>query len=415
MTTTRAAVADRDATPDDDKDDNERRAASWSAVYHFLLLAAYYVIRPLRDAMGLRGAVKALPWLMMATLVTMALATPLFTALVERLPRRRFVPLVYHGFALQLVAFAWLLGGHAAPTWAARAFFIWTSVFNLFAVSVFWGFMADRFTPAAAARRYGLVALGGTLGAIAGALVATLLTRAIGPTRLPLVAALLVEAAVFCFFRVDDGQPARAKSRSRNPVAFLGALVRSPLLACLAGYLLLYTVTSTFTYLEQARLVQTAVTSDAARTTLFARMDLWVNVASIVLQALATRWFLARLGVTATLLVLPALTLIGFVALALRPSLMLVIGFQVARRTTDYFAARPARELCYVVADRDDKYAAKSFIDTFVYRGGDAIGAGAFGLVSAVASWVALPLCALWLVVALLLGRFQRIAANRGL
>ncbi|HEX4459235.1 MAG TPA: MFS transporter [Polyangia bacterium] len=398
-------------------DDDERRAALWSAVYHFLLLAAYYVIRPLRDAMGLRGAVKALPWLMMATLVAMALATPLFTALVERLPRRRFVPLVYHGFALQLVAFAWLLGahGHGAPAWAARAFFIWTSVFNLFAVSVFWGFMADRFTPAAAARRYGLVALGGTLGAIAGALVATTLTRAIGPTRLPLVAALLLEAAVFCFFRVDDGQATRTRSRSRNPVAFVAALLRSPLLLCLAGYLLLYTVTSTFAYLEQARLVQAAVAGETARTTLFARMDLWVNIASIALQALATRWFLARLGVTTTLLVLPALTLVGFVALALRPSLALIVGFQVARRTTDYFAARPARELCYVVADRDDKYAAKSFIDTFVYRGGDALGAGAFGLVGTVAPMVALPLCALWLAVALLLGRFQRTAATRSL
>ena len=402
----------------DEPADDERRAASWSAVYHFLLLAAYYVIRPLRDAMGLRGAVKALPWLMMATLVAMALATPLFTALVERLPRRRFVPLVYHGFALQLVAFAWLLGAHGnqgPATWAARAFFIWTSVFNLFAVSVFWGFMADRFTPAAAARRYGLVALGGTLGAIAGALVATTLTRAIGPTRLPLVAAVLVEAAVFCFFRVDDGQATRARSRSRNPVAFVAALLRSPLLLCLAGYLLLYTVTSTFVYLEQARLVQAAMASETARTTLFARMDLWVNVASIVLQALATRWFLARLGVTTTLLMLPALTLLGFVALALRPSLGLIVGFQVARRTTDYFAARPARELCYVVADRDDKYAAKSFIDTFVYRGGDALGAGAFGLVGTIAPMVALPLCALWLVVALLLGRFQRTRATRSL
>jgi ATP:ADP antiporter, AAA family len=390
---------------------DERRATAWSCAYHFLLFAAYYTIRPLRDAMGLRGNVKTLPWLFIGTLAAIVVVTPLFALLVERLPRRRFLPLVYHFFAANLVAFFVVL--HGAPsTTAARVFFIWTSVFNLFAVSIFWGFMADRFDREAAKRRFGVIALGGTVGAMAGAGIATLLAAPLGATNLTLVAAVLLEASVLCFFRVSadvDFRSHDAAEVPRKPVwHFAVVLARSPYLLALAGYLLIYTVTSTFAYLEQARLVQAAVHGDAARVALFARMDLAVNLASAVLQATLTALLLRRAGVTATLLILPLVTLAGFGALALRPSLMLIVGFQVARRTADYFAARPARELCFVVVGREEKYAAKSFIDTFVYRGGDALAANAFGLVGAVAPIIALPLCALWIAISLFLGRRQR-------
>jgi len=388
---------------------DERRATAWACAYHFLLFAAYYTIRPLRDAMGLRGNVKTLPWLFAGTLAAIVVATPLFAALVERLPRRRFVPLVYHFFAANLVAFFFILRGNPSTT-AARVFFIWTSVFNLFAVSVFWAFMADRFGSGAAARRFGVIALGGTLGAMAGAAITTLLAERVGATNLTLVAALLLEASVLCFFQVAAGSDIRKRDDApRKPVwHFAVVLARSPYLLALAAYMFLYTISLKFAYLEQARLVQAAVHGDAARTALFARMDLAVNLASIVLQASLTALLLRRAGVNATLLVLPVVTLAGFAALALRPSLALIVAFQVARRTADYFAARPARELCFVVVGREEKYAAKSFIDTFIYRGGDALGASAFGLVGAVAPIVALPLCALWITVALFLGGRQR-------
>jgi len=391
---------------------DERRAVAWAAAYHFLLYAAYYTIKPLRDAMGLRGNVKTLPWLFAGTLAATALVTPLFAALVERLPRRRFVPLVYHFFAANLIAFYFVLGGEASTT-AARVFFVWTSVFNLFAVSVFWAFMADRFDAAGAARRFGQIAFGGTLGAMAGAALTAAVVERVGAANLMLVAALLLEAAVLCFYRVARGHIPAVRDVPHRPAwTFAAALVRSPYLLAIAGYMLLYTVTSTFAYLEQARLAQAAVHGDAARTALFARMELYVNVASLVLQVTATALLLRRTGVTVTLAILPVVTLIGFAALAVHPSLGLIIAFQVARRTSDYFAARPARELCYVVVGREEKYAAKSFIDTFVYRGGDALGAGAFGLVGAVAPVAALPLCAAWIGVALYLGRRQRAIAT---
>ena len=399
-----------DSALSDDARREERRATAWACAYHFLLFAAYYTVRPLRDAMGLRGNVKTLPWLFAGTLLTIVVVTPLFAALVERMPRRRFLPLVYHFFAANLVVFFFVL--HGTPsTLAARVFFVWTSVFNLFAVSIFWAFMADRFDGAAAARRFGVIALGGTVGAMAGAGITTLFAERVGATNLTLLAALLLEGAVLCFYRVAAGSDIRHRDSDapRKPVwHFAVVLARSPYLLALAAYMFVYTITSTFAYLEQARLVQASVHGDAARTALFARMDLAVNLASIVLQATLTALLLRRAGVTATLLILPVVTLAGFGALALRPSLALIVAFQVARRTADYFAARPARELCFVAVGREEKYAAKSFIDTFIYRGGDALGASAFGLVGAVAPIVAVPLCALWIAIALFLGGRQR-------
>jgi len=208
---------------------DERRATAWACAYHFLLFAAYYTVRPLRDAMGLRGNVKTLPWLFAGTLAAIVIATPLFAALVERLPRRRFVPLVYHFFAANLVAFFFILRGTPSTT-AARVFFVWTSVFNLFAVSIFWGFMADRFDRAAAARRFGQIALGGTLGAMAGAAVTTLLAERVGATNLTLVAALLLEAAVLCFFQCAAGSDIKKRDDApKKPVwHFAVVLARSP-------------------------------------------------------------------------------------------------------------------------------------------------------------------------------------------
>jgi ATP:ADP antiporter, AAA family len=395
----------------------ERRATAWACAYHFLLLAAYYTIRPLRDAMGLRGSVKTLPWLFGGTLAAIVVLTPVFAALVERLPRRRFVPLVYHFFAVNLVAFFVVLHGTPSTT-AARVFFIWTSVFNLFAVSVFWAFMADRFDREAAARRFGVIALGGTLGAMAGAGITALLAERVGATNLTLLAAVLLEGAVVCFYRIA-AVSSRGDLRARDadiphkPVwHFVVALARSPYLLAIAAYMFLYPITSTFAYFEQAELVKAAVHGDAARTVLFARMDLAVNLGSIVLQALATSFLLRRAGVTVTLALLPVVTFAGFAAVYFHPVLAVIVGFQVVRRTVDYFAARPARELCYVVVNREEKYAAKSFIDTFVYRGADAVGAGTFGIAGASVALVALPLCLVWLGVAIFLGGRQRRLAN---
>src|SRR6185503_8740492 len=181
----------------------EVRALLWSFAYFFSLLAAYYILRPLRDEMGVAGGVRNLQWLFTATFVTMLAAVPCYGALVARLPRRRFIPLVYHFFVANLALFWLLLTLGVERETVARVFFVWISVFVLFAVSVFWSFMADVWRSEQGKRLYGFIAAGGSAGALAGPAITIGLAGTIGAVNLLIVAALLLEAAVLCSRRLE--------------------------------------------------------------------------------------------------------------------------------------------------------------------------------------------------------------------
>ena len=180
----------------------ERAAALWSFNYFFTLLAGYYVLRPLRDQMGIAGGVRALPWMFTATLVTLLVAQPLYGALVSRVPRARFIPIVYHFFVVNLALFWLFLTAGIETVIVARVFFVWVSVFNLFAVAVFWSFMADLFTSEQGKRLFGFIGAGGTAGALLGPALTIGLSVPLGPTNLLIAAILLLELAVFCVHRL---------------------------------------------------------------------------------------------------------------------------------------------------------------------------------------------------------------------
>src|SRR6185437_6628292 len=166
----------------------ERAAALWSFAYFFTLLAGYYVLRPLRDQMGIAGGTRNLPWLFTATFLTLLAAQPPYGALVARLPRIKFIPIVYHFFVANLVLFWWLLTFGVEKVVVARVFFVWVSAFNLFAIAVFWSFMADLFTAEQGKR-------------LLGPVITILLSRPLGAVNLLIVAAVFLEAAVFCVHR----------------------------------------------------------------------------------------------------------------------------------------------------------------------------------------------------------------------
>jgi AAA family ATP:ADP antiporter len=416
-------------------EENEIASMLWAALYYFLLLAAYFVIRPIRDEMGVAGGVRNLPWLFLGTLLGMLLVHPLFTALVSRLPRRLFIPLSYTFFAVNLVAFwlFFLMASEGAGIWTGRVFFVWTSVFNLFVVSIFWSLMADLFRPEQAKRLFGFVAVGGTVGAVVGSSVTAFLAARVGPTNLLLVSAAILGLAMLAArklmstvlrSRVDDDPLRPPTAQTEGPVGGgvldgIRTVFSSSYLLGIVGYMLLYTITATILYFQQAEIVESSFSDRAVRTVFFARIDLAVNILTALTQIFLTGRIVRRIGVALALATLPLVCVLGFAALGVAPTLMAIAVFQVLRRSSNYAIARPCREMLYTVIPRSAKYKAKNFIDTFVYRFGDQVGAwsyaalGALGLGAASISLMATPLAAVWVVIGLWLGRKQTAMATQ--
>lgn len=371
---------------------DERPAVVWAFLYFFAILCGYYILRPLRDEMGIVGGVKNLPWQFTATFVVMLLAVPFYSAVVARFPRRTIIPVVYRFCALNLLGFLVLDRAHVSEVWVARVFFVWVSVFNLFVVSIFWSFLVDTFRQDQGKRLFGAIAAGGSLGAIAGPALAGVLVTSFGREALFAASALLLEAAVFCVRRLiawagahRAGGVGSAPDRPVGGGVFAGfrLALSSPYLLAIVGMMLAYTITSTVIYADQARIIEATVHDSASRTALFARIDLWVNVVALVLQSLVTGWVLTVLGLGAALLALPLLTAGGFVGLAMAPGLATLVVVQIARRGLQYGLERPSRELLFTVVTSEEKYKAKAFIDTVVFRGGDAASIWAYDAVRA--------------------------------
>jgi AAA family ATP:ADP antiporter len=397
----------------------ERGAALWSFAYFFTLLAGYYVLRPLRDQMGIAGGVKNLPWLFTATFISLLVAQPLYGALVARLPRIRFIPLVYHFFVANLVLFWLLLTFDIEKPIVARVFFVWVSVFNLFAVAVFWSFMADLFTSEQGKRLFGFIGAGGTTGALLGPLVTIWLSVPLGPVNLLVAAAAFLEIAVFCVHRIERvADPPRDREFRPQRIgggafAGLSELIRSPYLLGVAGWVSLLSFGATIAYFAQANIVSATIHGAAAQTRLFAGIDLAVGLLSLATQVFATATFLKRFGTGIAAAALPVTYVVGFAALAMAPSLSVVVTLQVAQRWMNFAIANPARQVFFTVVGREEKYKAKNLIDVVIYRGSDALygwvydSLQALGLKLGAIAVCALPVAAGWVVLSTALGRTQ--------
>jgi AAA family ATP:ADP antiporter len=401
----------------------------WCWVYIFSVMSSYYIMRPIRDQEGVAGGASNLKWLFLGTLIGMLLLNLPFAYLVKKLPRTRFIPITYHFFAANIVVFAAILHwSNAQETiWVGRIFFIWVSVYNLFVVSVFWQMNVDLFSSEQGKRLFGLIAAGATIGAITGSSVTASLARYVSPIFLLLGAAALLEIAVFSVGRLSrlsptlHRQPAAGSEEAPIGGSVFAGIVhafRSRYLVNVSVFILLFAVTATFLYYQQAGIVSRSFGDRGAQTAFFATVDLLVNILTLAVQLFLTGRIVLLFGVALALGFLPALTIIGFGALALFPTIAAVAIFQVLRRAADYAIARPTREVLYTVVSREDRYKAKSFIDTVVYRTGDQLGIWSASLLSTVGlgtagvALVAIPIAALWLVNALWLGRRQELLAT---
>ncbi|MEO6164771.1 MAG: MFS transporter [Candidatus Binatia bacterium] len=403
----------------------ELRALGWSWLYIISVFVAYYILRPIRDEMGVAGGVENLQWLFTGTLLGMIAVNPPFAALVAKLPRVKFIAIAYRFFAVNLLIFVVLLQMASAEqsVWIGRVFFIWASVFNLFVVSVFWALMVDVFDTEQSKRLFGFIAAGATLGGIIGSSLTAAFAKQVPAPYLLIASAVLLEVAVFCVGRLSrlssalSERPAGQSDESPIGGSVLSGLshaLKSPYLINVSVFLLLFAITSTFLYFQQAEIARKYFTDRGARTAFFARVDLWVNVLTLGAQLFVTARTIKRIGVALTLAVLPLLSIFGFGTLAWAPTIAALVAFQVIRRAGNFAFARPTREVLFTVVPREDKYKAKSFIDTVVYRLGDQVGAwsyaglGALGLAMTGVSIVAVPISILWLVNSLWLGRKQK-------
>jgi AAA family ATP:ADP antiporter len=414
-----------------------------AGLFFFCVLTALMIVRPAREALGMQRGIEAVRWLFIATVVVTLLVNPLFGWLVSRFRRMAFIAATYLFFALGLLGFYALLvlAPASVGIHTGQVFYVWFSVFNLFATMLFWAMMADRFSHEQSKRLFGAIAVGGTLGAIFGPWLASLLAKPLGtPALLPIAAVFLVLALAAAWWltrlRADRDESGAAgspdsphslhPSEPSEPRAIGGsaweglrAAFRSPYLLAICAYVLIVAVMTTFLYFTRLQMVAALGTSLDARTAIFAQIDAITQTATLVLQAIVTGHLMRRLGVAVTLALLPLITIAGFVGLALAGSLVALIAFEAAYRAVQRGVMRPARETLFTTVSRSDRYKAKAFIDTFVYRAGDVVGAqtegllGKLGMGLAALAAVAVPLAIAWAALGLWLGRAQPRASRR--
>ena len=408
-----------------------------AAFYFFCVLTAIGVMRPARDAIGMRSGLDNIRWLFIGTAVVTLAVNPMFGWLVSRFRRLVFIAATYLFFAASLVGFYVLIEmvPGAVGEVSGRVFYIWYSVFNLFSTMLFWALMADRFSLEQSKRLFGAIAVGGTVGAIVGPALASMLARPLGAAALLLVSASFLCLGVFAAWLVTrlqpsvqaEGAPASAASLDRAVIGGsawqgIGRVLQSRYLSGISLYVLLMTVVATFIYFTRLNMVAALGQDTDLRATVLARIDTITQTATLLLQLVVTGHLMKRFGVAVALTVLPVVASLGFVGLAIASSFAMLIVFDAFFRAIQRAITRPARETLFTVVSREDKYKSKAVTDTFVYRGGDLLGAwipvwlgplglGLIGLASAV-----VPLAAVWGMLGLWLGRRQgsMLSADRG-
>jgi AAA family ATP:ADP antiporter len=406
----------------------EVRPVLLSGLLFYTLMTSYNILKPIRDTMGLAGGVRDLENLFLFTLGAMALLAPAVGFLVRQFDREKFIPLAYRFCALNLVVFFLVLrlSDEDSLLMIGRVFYVWVSVFNLFVLSLFWAFMADGFGYRRSRRVFGLIAIGGTLGSMLGSGVTRLFIGLLGEANLILLSIVFLEGSVWLirylsprfraagFHQEDQNGPPGTASTGSGPLAGISLVFRSSFLGGIGGYIFLYTFIGTLLYFLRSDVIDILIPTRDARTAMFADIYFWTNTLTLAGQLFVTGRFLNRFGAGAALVFLPLAIAAGAALLVATPTLGVLVIFEITRRAGNYTLVKPARETLFTLVDRDVRYKAKNFIDTFIYRGGDAAGAltfklfGILGVGLTGTALVTVPLSLIWGGVGFYLGRRQK-------
>ena len=378
-----------------------------SFIMFFALLAAYYIVRPLRDEMGVSYGKGELHHLFTVVFFVMLAAVPVFGFVASKLPRRLVLPAIYAFFVACMLSFWLTFKTYGTPPHLAGTFFVWGSVFNLFVISLFWSLMSELWSNSEAKRLYGFIAAGGTAGAVAGPLITKQLIATLAPVDLLPVSAALLVVALIMSLALRKLRPGAADHETEPAGGGIldGAakVIASPYFGRIALFILLANVVGTFFYLEQARLAADAFATSAERVDFFTSRDLIVSVATLTIEVFGTAAVMRYLGLTVALTALPVMATIGTLAITYQPLLWVVAAVMVGERVIAFSLSSPAIKVMYTLAAPDEKYKVQSFVDTVVYRGGDAAAGwvfaligGSLGFAATAVPLVALPLTAIW-------------------
>lgn len=402
-----------------------------AGIFFFCVLTALMVVRPAREALGMQRGIEAIRWLFYITVAVTFAVNPLFSLLVSKFRRMVFISVTYLFFALGLLIFYCLLvlaPAHIGQT-SGQVFYVWFSVFNLFATMLFWALMTDRFSLDQSERLFGAISIGGTLGAIFGPWLASVLAKPMGTPFLLLVAAaflILAVCAAWILTQLQDEQTPHGQAKQSSEQAIGGSawegmlsVIRSPYLLGISAYVLIVAVIATFIYFTRLQMVAALGVDTDTRTAAFAQIDLISQIATLILQAFVTSHLMKRFGVPFTLALLPICVALGFIGLAIFGSLAALIALDATFRAVQRGVMRPARETLFTIMPRAERYKSKAFIDTFVYRGGDVVGAQTEGLLSklgmgltGLAAFV-VPLSLVWMILGIWLGVSQTYRAKK--
>ena len=414
---------------------NEYEAVVWSFVYFFCVLSSYYILRPVREAMAVGSGPNTIPFLFTGTFFAMLVATSVFGWVASRFPRKQFLPWVYLFFIVNIlifwVVFAYTVDQGKEYVWLGRVFFVWLSVFNLFVVSVFWSFMADIWSREQGRRLFGLISAGGSIGALLGGVGTSLLVARLGFENLFPVSALLLVVGIFCIRRLrrwielthrDNLEESAASEHALGGSALSGFshVAQSPYFRAIAIASVIASLLGTALYMFTADLVEQAIPDTNARTRFFSNVNVIQNALALVGQMLIVKHVVSRYGIGVSLSLMPIVSILGFILLALDPVLAVVAALTVVRRALGFAFSKPTSDMLYSVVSPEDKYKSKNFIDTAVYRGGDLVGTWTIQLFKSVlglgisgVSIIMLPFAVLWAGLAVWLGRDYRRRARQ--
>jgi AAA family ATP:ADP antiporter len=404
---------------------HEIKAVVGSFLFVIVLMTAYYILRPVRDAMASDWTDAEVSWLWTLNFFISTAVVAVYGVLVSRFQLRLLVPSIYAIFALTFLSFFALVSTMADRTLVDKSFYVWVSVFSLFHISVFWSFMSDLFSKEQAGRLFGIIAAGASVGGLVGPSIPSFFSASLGTDNLMLLASAMLLVPIPIIFYLQSLKSSDLHNESLapqtpqikiggNPFAGFKLFFSNPYLLAIGLFILLYTGISSFVYFELKNLLSDL--SRAERTAVWAQMDLAVNVLSIAVGLFATGRIVGKFGMPVTIALIPVLICAGLIIVAVSPFLGAVVALQVIRRAGNYAVTRPAREVLFTRVDREARFKAKPVIDIVAYRGGDMLMAWFFtgltqglGLGLAAVAAVGAGIAALWSIVGIYLGRwFER-------